>query len=89
LKLSEIEDNGSVKIVFYENGEKSDKRKKKVVEKEFEYGQAGKYYEYILFFDKVEGLEAGKYRYAIFCKGRLVYESQLEIKTAESKKNEF
>ncbi|MGE5340038.1 MAG: hypothetical protein ACM3SY_01035 [Candidatus Omnitrophota bacterium] len=90
LKLSEIENNGTVAVAFYEsidreeNG-KTSKTYKKCAEKEFAYGADGKYYEYIMFFDEVETLKPGAYRYAIFCNRHLVYEGGLTVSAPEEK----
>jgi hypothetical protein len=80
VKIKEIEDNGELTVCFYravnvEGGESG----KKVAEKTFHFGEAGKYYEYIIFFDRVENLGAGSYRYAVFCNGRMIYEGQLVV----------
>ena len=109
LKVKELENDGIMKIAFYETGEITDDQKKrgqarktevermrgwedgkkrgqarksmedgkkrgqarknepvKVVSKQFRFGEQGKYYEYIVFFDRVEGLKPGIYRYAVF-----------------------
>jgi hypothetical protein len=78
--IKEIEDNGELAVCFYravdvEGGESG----KKVAERTFSFGEAGKYYEYIIFFDRVEGLGPGSYRYAVFCNGRMIYEGQLAV----------
>lgn len=96
LKIKEVENNGSLAVIFYTNDGNKDKNKgkdkgkdegkvkdkgkdKKVVEKSFHFGKPGKYYEYIIFFDRVEDLKRGKHRYAIFYNGRLIYEDYLVI----------
>jgi hypothetical protein len=76
LKVKEIENNGTLAVVFYED---SDKSSKKVAEKTFYFGEPGKYYEYIIFFDQVEGLSPGKYRCVVFLNQRLIYENQLQV----------
>ncbi len=76
LKVKEIENDGVLRMVFYESPDKSQKQ---VVEKVFQFGKAGKYYEYILFFDRVEGLSFGDYRYAVFLNQRLIYEGQVVV----------
>lgn len=53
---------------------------KKITEKSFEFGKPGKYYEYVIFFDRVEALSPGKYRYAIFYNNHLIYEDRVEVK---------
>ena len=76
LKIKEIENNGTLAVVFYED---ADKTGKKVAEKTFFFGEPGKYYEYIIFFDQVEGLNPGKYRCVVFLNQHLIYECQLQI----------
>jgi hypothetical protein len=76
LKVKEIENNGTLAMIFYEDSKKSSK---KVAEKTFLFGESGKYYEYIMFFDQVEGLTPGKYRYVIFLNQHLLYEGQLQV----------
>jgi hypothetical protein len=79
LKVKEIENNGTLAVVFYED---ADKTGKKVAEKTFNFGEPGKYYEYIIFFDQVEGLIPGKYRCVVFLNQHLIYECYLQINTA-------
>ncbi len=82
-KVKEMENEGTVFVRFY------NEEKELAAEREFFYGETGKYYEYIIFFDVVEELKAGKYRYTIFFNEKLIYEDQLEIhqdKSEESKK---
>ncbi|MCP5049481.1 MAG: hypothetical protein GY940_20085 [bacterium] len=77
LKIKEIENNGTVRVAFYGTGNTSDNTL--AAEKQFNFGQPGKYYEHIIFFDQVKGLKEGKYRYAIFYNDRLIYEDKIEI----------
>jgi hypothetical protein len=91
LKIKEIENNGIIIVRFYET--KSDKNNKNkttekkkipgqcVTEKSFQFGKPGKYYEYIIFFDRVEDLTPGRYRFAIFYNDILIYEDNVEIST--------
>jgi hypothetical protein len=82
LKIKEIENSGTVKVYFYSSRNQGKGQKlseSKEVEKKFRFGQTGKYYEYIIFFDRVEGLKAGKHQYAIFINDTLLYEGRLEI----------
>lgn len=91
LKIKEIENSGTVSVSFYPwwspvSGKTKQAKKtakdqpgQRLVEKKFQFGQAGKYYEYIIFFDQVEILKPGKYRYAIFINQQLIYEDQLLI----------
>ncbi len=88
LKIKEIENNGIITVRFYET--KTDKNSKTaeknvipgkcVTEKPFQFGKPGKYYEYIIFFDRVEDLAPGKYRFAVFYNNILIYEDYVEIK---------
>lgn len=52
---------------------------KEAVVKAFEFGKPGKYYEYIIFFDRVDILPPGKYRYGVFFNDALIYEDSLEV----------
>ncbi len=45
----------------------------------FQFGEDGKYYEYIIFTDKVSEFQAGKYRYIIFINKTLIYEDKITI----------
>jgi hypothetical protein len=62
-----------------ENKEKNKSLGKEVTVKAFEFGKPGKYYEYVIFFDRVEILQPGKYRYGVFFNDTLIYEDKLEI----------
>lgn len=55
---------------------------RQVVERTFQFGQPGKYYEYVIFFDRVDGINAGKYQYAVFYNDKLIYESFLNVNTS-------
>ena len=77
LKVKEIENDGTVTVCFY--GGEGKGSNVKIVEKTFQFGKPGKYYEYVIFFDRVEVPRPGKYRYAVFYNGRLIYEDKLEI----------
>lgn len=76
IKIKEIENSGIVKIIFYE---KQDKNWIQRIEQKIKYGQQGKYFEYIIFFDRVSGLLPGKYRYIIFINQHVIYENQIDI----------
>lgn len=76
LKVKEIENSGTITVRFYKG--KSPENLKSA-ERTFQFGQEGKYYEYVIFFDRVEVPEPGKYRYAVFYNNRLIYEEQLEV----------
>ena len=75
LKVKEIENSGTITVCFYETVGKFEK----VTERSFQFGKQGKYYEYIIFFDRVDELKPGKYRYAIFYNEKLLYENFLNI----------
>jgi hypothetical protein len=81
LKIKEIENDGTLSVRFYPaaGSGKAGENRRKAAEKTFHFGQEGKYYEYIIFFDRIEGLTPGKYRYGIFCNQRLIYEDQLIV----------
>ena len=80
LKIREIENNGTLVMVFYED---SDKSNQKVVDKTFHFGEEGKYYEYIIFFDQVRELSPGSYRYVVFFNQHLIYEGQLKVNASK------
>jgi hypothetical protein len=52
----------------------------------FPFGENGKYYEYIVFIDKIRNFEPGDYRFAIFLNDRLMLEDSFEVRSF-SKKN--
>ncbi len=88
LKIKDIENSGKIVICFYESTKEEKLKKPKVnrhkkVEKIFPYGEDGKYYEYVIFFDQVDGLPPGKHHFAIFYSQKLIYESHVTI-TKES-----
>jgi len=83
VKVSEVENNGVVRVVFYEGKEKKgtgEEKNKKLAEYTFDYGEEGKYYEYILFFDRVDSLGVGKYRYAVMINNRLLFEGSFDVR---------
>jgi hypothetical protein len=75
-KVKEIENSGTITVRFYK-GESSENLK--TMERTFQFGEEGKYYEYVIFFDRVKVPTPGKYRYAVFYNNRLIYEDQLEV----------
>jgi len=80
LKIKEIENSGTVTVRFYSvNTAQDNQSPVKKVEKKFAFGETGNYYEYIIFFDQVEGLQPGVHRYGIFINQHLLYEGSLEI----------
>lgn len=88
LKVKEIENSGTITVRFYETvetGQAGDAAKpegimgRQVQERVFQFGQPGKYYEYIIFFDRVEGFSPGKYRYGVFYNDKLIYENYLDV----------
>jgi len=73
LKIKEVENKGELFIKFYNiNGKKKD-------EKSFEFGDFGKYYEYVICFDRIDKLTSGRYHYIIFFNNRLIYEDYLNL----------
>ena len=80
LEIKEIENSGELTVNFY------DKDGKRVQQKTFVFGAAGQYYEYILFFDKVENLAPGKYRCAVFLNNTLIYEDGIAVDSPETGK---
>jgi len=76
LKISDIENAGTLRVVFYRS---EGKEHRKAVEKFFEFGTDGKYYEYIIFFDQVEGMGPGIHRYAVFINDHLLYENTVSV----------
>jgi len=77
LKIKEIENDGTITVCFY--GGEGKGSNVKIVEKTFQFGKPGKYYEYVIFFDRVEVPRPGKYRYAVFYNDHLIYEDKLKI----------
>ncbi len=73
LEVKDIENSGKLTVSFY------DKDGNRAARNEFNYGEEGQYYEYILFFDKVETLKPGEYRYVVFLKDKLVYEDHITV----------
>lgn len=73
LKIKEMENQGTVTIRFYNDTAEL------TAQREFFYGETGKYYEYIIFFDVVEELTPGTYRYSVFCNEKLLYEDSIDI----------
>jgi hypothetical protein len=45
----------------------------------FRFGEDGKYYEYVIFIDKVRHMEPGMVRYGIFLNGNLMYQGDLTV----------
>jgi hypothetical protein len=89
LKVKEIENNGTLQVVFFESpGTREKENGKKVAAREFSYGQPGKYYEYIIFFDRVDGLTPGNYHYGVFLNQHLIYEGLLKIAGTNRKNGE-
>lgn len=78
LKIKEIENDGTVEVIFYTQQEPP-QQTTKVAAFSFDFGQAGKYYEYILFFDRVSDLKPGSYHYVIYLRKTLIYEGKLVI----------
>ncbi|MCU0287927.1 MAG: hypothetical protein MUF15_16240 [Acidobacteria bacterium] len=79
LKINDIENNGTITVRFYETYDSPGSMGRQVMERLFQFGQSGKYYEYVIFFDQVEGIRAGKYRYAVFYNNKLLYENLVEV----------
>ncbi len=73
LKLKEVENNNKLFIKFYK---KNDLK----TELSFEFGEDGKYYDYIIFTDKVRFLKPGRYRYIVFINDKNIFEDSLIIK---------
>lgn len=45
----------------------------------FRFGEQGKYYEHIIFIDKLSVLLPGQYRYAVFLNEYLTYEGYINV----------
>lgn len=73
LEVKEIENSGTMTVLFY------DSSGKKVAQRAFHFGEQGQYYEYILFFDKIDGLPPGNYRFTVFYNASLLYEDRFTI----------
>lgn len=78
LEIKEIENNGIITVGFYETGENKI-HSNRVTEKSFKFGESGRYYEYILFFDRVDNIFPGRHCCAIFYNSKLIYEDYIEI----------
>jgi len=78
VKIREIEDSGMLAIRFYGSDDKGGGGER-MEERTFRFGEDGKYYEYIIFFDRIDGLAAGEYRYAVFFRGKLLYEDRVRV----------
>ncbi len=72
LKLKEVENKNKLFVKFY-------KKNKLKTELSFEFGEDGKYYDYIIFTDKVGLLKSGKYRYIVFINNKNIFEDSLII----------
>ncbi len=73
LEVKDIENSGELAVSFY------DKDGKRAARKVFAFGEEGQYYEYILFFDQVENLPAGKYHMTVFLNDKLIYEDHIDV----------
>jgi len=78
LEIKEVENNGRVQMMIY------DPDNYKVIQRDFSYGETGLYYEYIIFFDKVEGLPPGKYRAVVFMDREVIHEAAFIITSEKS-----
>jgi hypothetical protein len=85
LKVKEIENSGTVTVRIYEGNSQPASTKppphagKQVEERIFNFGEEGKYYEYIIFFDQIDNLLPGKHRYAVFYNEKLIFEDSFNI----------
>ncbi len=80
LTVKELEDEGAIRVRFYNED------KKRVAERAFYYGEPGKYYEYIICFERVENILPGSYRYAVFYNDGLIYEGSLTVGESQTEK---
>lgn len=87
IKIKDIENSGELRVVFYEKPDEKGKEAK-AVEKHFQCGEEGKYYEYIIFFDTIEGLSAGVHTYAFFFNDKLIYEGRMTIENSEEEQHQ-
>ena len=53
----------------------------------FDYGESGKYFEYIIFIDRILNMRAGKYRYAVFLNSRLLAGGRMVVHPRPNKKD--
>lgn len=83
LKVKEIENDGIITVRFYKVEKKLEKEGQPAGEmaarREFRFGQTGKYYEYVQFFDRVDELSPALYRYAVFLNEKLILENNIMI----------
>lgn len=85
LKINDMENDGRVRVVFYKV---RNKETAIIAEKHFRFGKPGKYYEYIIFFDRIDSAEAGKHRYAVFVNDRLLYDGPVVVREKPKAKTE-
>jgi len=83
LKIKGIEDDGTLRVAFYKN---SNKNRKYVEERSFSFGEKGKYYDFIIFFDQIKGLSPGIYRITVFLRDHLIYEGNVRVNKSVIKK---
>lgn len=79
LKVAELENTGTVALVFY------NKDKRRISRRVFEYGKQGSYYKSIVFWGEITELKQGKYRYCIFYNEEIIYEGSVELPEGKSK----
>jgi len=72
VKLEEINGSGELSIKIY------NKQKKVVHKKNFKFGKQGKYYEYIILWERIMKLEGRDFYYAIFYNEDLIREGMFK-----------
>jgi hypothetical protein len=74
IKLNEAENKNTLFVKFY-NSENN-----MIKDLFFEFGKKGKFYEYIIFTDKITELKPEKYRYIIAINKCVIYENEVIIR---------
>ena len=80
LKLNAAENYNHLSIKFYNQLDR------KIHQITFEFGEDGKFYEYILFTDKISKLKGGRYRYIIFINNHAIYENRFRVEPSEKER---
>lgn len=90
LKIRELENNGAITVRFYSLGKNimtdGAPLGELAAERTFTFGEKGKYYEYVLFFDQIRDLPPGTYRYAVLLDEQLLMDNYIAISAPAGKK---
>lgn len=82
LKVAELENKGTISLVFYNTANR------RISRRVFEYGKPGGYYNFIVLWGKITELKEGKNRYCIFYNSHIIYEGDVILpgKTSPAEK---